>query len=116
MQLDTLIHGATYWFCGTFLDRRSRLVDQMVMAARSGRRSFAEGHCSEQFAGERLARRQTQTRRDSVDRPDPSDQHRLRPQTTEGGAGKKPPASGVPAPARGHETLTAQTDMSNLDT
>jgi four helix bundle suffix protein len=42
-QTATLIYDATYWFCEKFLDPRSRLADQMVMAARSGRQNIAEG-------------------------------------------------------------------------
>ena len=42
-QTTTLIYDATYWFCEKFLDRRSRTVDQMVQAARSGRQNIAEG-------------------------------------------------------------------------
>jgi len=42
-QTATLIYDATYWFCETFLDARSRTVDQMVQAARSGRQNIAEG-------------------------------------------------------------------------
>jgi four helix bundle protein len=30
-------------FCGRFVDKRSRTVDQMVQAARSGRQNIAEG-------------------------------------------------------------------------
>lgn len=41
-QTATLIYDATYWFCEAFLDPRSRLVDQMVQAARSGRQNIAE--------------------------------------------------------------------------
>jgi restriction system protein len=41
-QTATLIYDATYWFCEKFLDARSRLVDQMVQAARSGRQNIAE--------------------------------------------------------------------------
>jgi restriction system protein len=41
-QTATLIYDATYWFCEKFLDGRSRLVDQMVQAARSGRQNIAE--------------------------------------------------------------------------
>lgn len=41
-QTATLIYDATYWFCEKFLDPRSRLADQMVMAARSGRQNIAE--------------------------------------------------------------------------
>ncbi|OPZ28247.1 MAG: Topoisomerase DNA binding C4 zinc finger [Lentisphaerae bacterium ADurb.BinA184] len=42
-QTSTLIYDATYWFCERFLDPRSRTVDQMVQAGRSGRQNIAEG-------------------------------------------------------------------------
>jgi len=42
-QTATLIYDATYWFCEKFLDPRSRMVDQMIQAARSGRQNIAEG-------------------------------------------------------------------------
>lgn len=42
-QTATIIYDATWWFCEKFLDARSRLVDQMVQAARSGRQNIAEG-------------------------------------------------------------------------
>lgn len=42
-QTATIIYDATYWFCEKFLDHRSRTVDQMVQAARSGRQNIAEG-------------------------------------------------------------------------
>ncbi|MFO7726664.1 MAG: four helix bundle suffix domain-containing protein [Oceanipulchritudo sp.] len=42
-QTATIIYDATYWFCEKYLDRRSRTVDQMVQAARSGRQNIAEG-------------------------------------------------------------------------
>ncbi len=42
-QTATLIYDATVWFCEKFLDSRSRTVDQMVQAARSGRQNIAEG-------------------------------------------------------------------------
>ena len=42
-QTATLIYDATYWFCEKFLDARSRTVDQMIQAARSGRQNIAEG-------------------------------------------------------------------------
>lgn len=41
-QTATLIYDATVWFCEKFLDARSRTVDQMVQAARSGRQNIAE--------------------------------------------------------------------------
>ncbi|MBI2425855.1 MAG: four helix bundle protein [Candidatus Hydrogenedentes bacterium] len=42
-QVATLIYDATASFCARFLDKRSRTVDQMVQAARSGRQNIAEG-------------------------------------------------------------------------
>ena len=42
-QTTTIIYDATVWFCEKFLDARSRTVDQMVQAARSGRQNIAEG-------------------------------------------------------------------------
>ena len=42
-QTATLIYDATYWFCARYLDSRSRTVDQMVQAGRSGRQNIAEG-------------------------------------------------------------------------
>ena len=42
-QTATTIYDATVWFCEKFVDRRSRTVDQMVQAARSGRQNIAEG-------------------------------------------------------------------------
>ncbi|MCF7709060.1 MAG: four helix bundle protein, partial [Verrucomicrobia bacterium] len=42
-QTATIIYDGTYWFCEKFLDPRSRTVDQMVQAARSGRQNIAEG-------------------------------------------------------------------------
>jgi four helix bundle suffix protein len=42
-QVVTLIYDATVRFCERFVDARSRTVDQMVQAARSGRQNIAEG-------------------------------------------------------------------------
>ena len=42
-QSASLIYDATVAFCARFLDKRSRTVDQMVQAARSGRQNIAEG-------------------------------------------------------------------------
>ncbi|NTU58560.1 MAG: four helix bundle protein [Chlorobiaceae bacterium] len=42
-QTATIIYDATVWFCEKFIDPRSRLTDQMVQAARSGRQNIAEG-------------------------------------------------------------------------
>ena len=42
-QVTTVIYDATVRFCERFMDKRSRTVDQMVQAARSGRQNIAEG-------------------------------------------------------------------------
>ncbi len=42
-QTATIIYDATVWFCERFIDPRSRTVDQMVQAARSGRQNIAAG-------------------------------------------------------------------------
>jgi len=42
-QSATLIYDATVSFCDRFIGKQSRLVDQMVQAARSGRQNIAEG-------------------------------------------------------------------------
>jgi restriction system protein len=42
-QTATVIYDATVRFCERFVDKRSRTVDQMVQAARSGRQNIAEG-------------------------------------------------------------------------
>lgn len=42
-QTTTLIYDTTVWFCEKFVSSRSRTVDQMVQAARSGRQNIAEG-------------------------------------------------------------------------
>ena len=42
-QTATVIYDATVSFCERFVDKRSRMVDQMVQAARSGRQNIAEG-------------------------------------------------------------------------
>ena len=42
-QVATIVYDATVSFCDRFLDKRSRTVDQMVQAARSGRQNIAEG-------------------------------------------------------------------------
>ena len=42
-QVTTTIYDATVSFCDRFMDPRSRTVDQMVQAARSGRQNIAEG-------------------------------------------------------------------------
>ncbi|MEI7901993.1 MAG: four helix bundle suffix domain-containing protein [bacterium] len=42
-QATTVIYDATVSFCNRFMDARSRTVDQMVQAARSGRQNIAEG-------------------------------------------------------------------------
>lgn len=42
-QTATIVYDATVSFCNRFIDKRSRTVDQMVQAARSGRQNIAEG-------------------------------------------------------------------------
>lgn len=42
-QVATVVYDATVSFCARFVDRRSRTVDQMVQAARSGGKNIAEG-------------------------------------------------------------------------
>jgi len=42
-QAATVVYDATVSFCNRFMDKRSRTVDQMVQAARSGRQNIAEG-------------------------------------------------------------------------
>ncbi len=42
-QVTTLIYDGTVSFCERFVDKHSRLVDQMTQAARSGRQNIAEG-------------------------------------------------------------------------
>ncbi len=42
-QVTMLVYDATVQFCARFVDKRSRTVDQMVQAARSGRQNIAEG-------------------------------------------------------------------------
>lgn len=42
-QVATIIYDGTVAFCRRFVDPRSRLHDQMVQAARSGRQNIAEG-------------------------------------------------------------------------
>ncbi len=39
----SIIYDSTVAFCDRFLDKRTRTVDQMVQAARSGRQNIAEG-------------------------------------------------------------------------
>lgn len=41
--LATIIYDLTVEFCRRFLDRKSRTVDQMEQAARSGKQNIAEG-------------------------------------------------------------------------
>lgn len=42
--LATVIYDLTVKFCRTFLDRKSRTVDQMEQAGRSGKQNIAEGY------------------------------------------------------------------------
>jgi four helix bundle suffix protein len=42
-QKTEIIYDATIHFCDRFIDRRSRTIDQMVQAARSGKQNIIEG-------------------------------------------------------------------------
>lgn len=42
-QMAEIVYDATVKFCTRFVDKRSRTVDQMVQAARSGRQNIVEG-------------------------------------------------------------------------
>jgi restriction system protein len=42
-QNAEIVYDGTVKFCDKFIDRRSRTVDQMVQAARSGKQNIAEG-------------------------------------------------------------------------
>ena len=42
-KMAEIIHDATVAFCKLFVDKRSRTIDQMVQAARSGKQNIAEG-------------------------------------------------------------------------
>jgi len=51
-QTTTGIYDATVWFTEKFIDKRSRTVDQMVQAARSGRQNIAEGSRASATSGQ----------------------------------------------------------------
>jgi four helix bundle suffix protein len=42
-QMAEIAYDATVIFCSRFIDKRSRTIDQMVQAARSGKQNIAEG-------------------------------------------------------------------------
>ena len=42
-QMARIVYDGTVKFCGRFLDKRDRTVDQMVQAARSGKQNILEG-------------------------------------------------------------------------
>ena len=42
-QKSDVIYQITYFFCGKFLKKGDRTVDQMVQAARSGKQNIVEG-------------------------------------------------------------------------
>lgn len=42
-QKALIVYDGTVWFCGHFIDKKSRTHDQMVQAARSGKQNIAEG-------------------------------------------------------------------------
>jgi len=43
-QMSEIVYDGTVAFCGRFVDRRSRTIDQMEQAARSGKQNIAEGN------------------------------------------------------------------------
>ena len=49
--LSTIIYDLTVEFCRRFLDRKSRTVDQMEQAARSGKQNIAEGYTMQSLEG-----------------------------------------------------------------
>jgi restriction system protein len=65
-QTSTIVYDGTYWFCEKYLDPRSRTVDQMVQAARSGRQNIAEGSRAA-AASSQTELRLTNTARASLD-------------------------------------------------
>jgi len=50
LQVTTIIYDATVSFCERFLDKRSRTVDQMVQAARSGRQKHRGGQSARRLS------------------------------------------------------------------
>ena len=42
-QKAEIVYDLTYRFCGRFLEKRDRTIDQMVQAARSGKQNIIEG-------------------------------------------------------------------------
>jgi four helix bundle suffix protein len=42
-QKSRIIYDATVWFCGRYLQRGDRTIDQMIQAARSGKQNILEG-------------------------------------------------------------------------
>ncbi len=42
-QKAEIVYDATVYFCGRFIDKRSRTHDQMIQAARSGKQNIVEG-------------------------------------------------------------------------
>jgi restriction system protein len=42
-QMAEIVYDATNKFCTRFIDKRSRTIDQMIQAARSGKQNIAEG-------------------------------------------------------------------------
>jgi four helix bundle suffix protein len=112
-QAATLIYDATYWFCEKFLDQRSRTVDQMVQAGRSGRQNIAEGSRASATSS------QTELRLVNVARASLEEllldyedylRHRRLPQWAADG----PEASAVRAVPRKWKNQAAQSDLTDL--
>lgn len=49
--LATVIHDLTVQFCQIYVDPRSRTVDQMIQADRSGKQNIAEGYSMQSLEG-----------------------------------------------------------------
>jgi restriction system protein len=112
-QTATLIYDATVWFCEKFLDPRSRTVDQMVQAARSGRQNIAEGSRASATSS------QTELRLVNVARASLEEllldyedylRHRRLPQWTP----DSPEASAVRAMPRSQKDRSDQSDLTDL--
>lgn len=39
-----IVYDFTFIFCEKYIDKRSRTIDQMIQAARSGKQNIAEGY------------------------------------------------------------------------
>jgi hypothetical protein len=102
-QKAEIVFDATVCFCERFIDRRSRTVDQMVQAARSGKQNILEGSVASGTSKE------TEIKLTSVARQPggapsrlPRFPPRTRPPGVAQGARLRSPAPGAEPPARCH--------------